>query len=158
MKETPRIPLFFWQVMSRLNRGMIYRYGSKSKVAGRVLVLTTMGRRSGQPRLTPLQYEEVDEVYYVVSARGVRADWYCNLIANPKVDVQVGDKHFSTAAKLMTDPGEIADFLEIRLKRHPHFMSAMLRLEGLPRKYTRADLEKFSNRLAIVALHRENSN
>ncbi len=35
-------------------------------------------------------------------------------------------------------------------------MAAMLRLEGLPREYTRDDLEKFSNRLAIVALHQEN--
>jgi deazaflavin-dependent oxidoreductase (nitroreductase family) len=156
MKEMPRIPVFFWQAMSRFNRGMISRYGSKSKAAGRVLIMTTIGRRSGQPRLTPLQYEEVNEVYYVASARGVQADWYRNLIANPKVDVQVGDKYFSIIAKLMTDPVEIADFLEIRLKRHPHFMAVMLRLEGLPRNYTRLDLEKFSNRLAIVALHQDN--
>jgi deazaflavin-dependent oxidoreductase (nitroreductase family) len=142
--------------MSQLNRGMLSRYGPKSKIAGRVLVLTTIGRKSGQPRSTPLQYEEVEGVYYVASARGVQADWYLNLIACPRVDVQVGDQSFSTIAKPMTDKRQIADFLELRLKRHPHFMDVMLHLEGLPWKYSRQDLEKFAERLAIVALHQDN--
>jgi deazaflavin-dependent oxidoreductase (nitroreductase family) len=157
MKKTPRIPNTVWRVMSRLNRWMLSRYGPKSKVTGRVLVLTTTGRKSGQPRSTPLQYEEVEGVYYVASARGVQADWYRNLLACPQVAVWVGDRHFSTTAQLMTDPTQIADFLELRLKRHPLFMGAMLRLEGLPAKYSRMDLEKFATRLAIVALHQGNS-
>jgi deazaflavin-dependent oxidoreductase (nitroreductase family) len=157
MKKTPGIPIAVWRVMSRLNRWMLARYGPKSKVAGRVLVLTTIGRKSGQPRSTPLQYEKVEGVYYVASARGVQADWYRNLLACPQVSVRVGDMHFSTTAELMTDPIQIADFLELRLKRHPFFMSAMLRLEGLPAKHTRRDLERFAKRLAIVALGYEPS-
>ena len=152
MKNSPRIPLVIWRVMSRLNRRMLSRYGPQSKIASRVLVLTTIGRRSGRSRLTPLQYEEIEGIYYVASARGTQADWYQNLSKNPKVEVQVGDTCFSTIAKPMTDPGQIADFLEIRLKRHPHFMGAMLRIEGLPRSYSRSDLEKLSGRLAIVVL------
>jgi deazaflavin-dependent oxidoreductase (nitroreductase family) len=134
---------------------MLSSYGLKSKVANRVLVLVTIGRKSGQPRSTPLQYEEVEGVYYVASARGVHADWYRNLLASPKVDVQVGGMRFSTNAKPMTDVGQIADFLELRLKRHPHFIGTMLRLEGLPRKYTRIDIEKLAKRLAIVALPKD---
>jgi deazaflavin-dependent oxidoreductase (nitroreductase family) len=121
------------------------------------MVLTTIGRKSGQPRSTPLQFEEVEEMYYVASARGVEADWYRNLVACPKVDVQIGDKRFSTIAELMTDPGQIADFLELRLKKHPHFMGALLRFEGLPMKHTRIDLEKFAEHLAIVALRQVDS-
>lgn len=142
--------------MSYLNRGMLSRYGSKSKVASRVLVLTTTGRRSGHPRPTPLQYEQVDGVYYVTSARGTQADWYQNLKANSHVEVQVGESHFSTVAELITNPVQVADFLEIRLKRHPHFMRVMLRIEGLPRNHTRSELEKFSERLAVVALQQPN--
>ena len=155
MKDSPRFPLLFWRVMSRLNRWMLSRYGPKSKVAGKVLVLTTIGRKSGKSRSTPLQFEQVEGVYYVASARGVKADWYRNLVACPKVDVQIGDVRFSTLAELMNDPGPIADFLELRLKRHPHFMGVMLRLEGVPRKYTRDELEKFSKRLAIVTLRKD---
>ena len=156
MKESPRIPPIIWRVMRLLNTGMLSRYGPKSKVAGRVLVLTTVGRKSGQPRLTPLQYEELDGIYYVASARGDGADWYRNLMACPRVEVQVGGKHFSSTAEPMTEPDQIADFLQLRLERHPHFMGTMLRLEGLPAKYTRADLEKFAERLAIVKLQPDN--
>jgi deazaflavin-dependent oxidoreductase (nitroreductase family) len=155
MKGSSKIPLVFWRVMSRLNQKMLSHYGPKSKTAGRVLVLTTIGRKTGKSRQTPLQYEEIEGVYYVTSARGVQADWYCNIIANPQVDVQVGGTIFSTTARPITDPGQIADFLELRLKRHPYFMGAMLRLEGLPRKHSRKDLKKFAERLVIVALVQE---
>jgi len=154
MKNSPRFPLLFWQVLRRMNRWMLSRYGPKSKAASRVLVLTTIGRKSGQPRSTPLQYEQVEGVYYVASARGVKADWYRNLVVCPKVDVQIGDVRFSTLAELMSDPRQVADFLELRLNRHPLFMGAILMLEGLPRKYTRRDLEKFGERLAVVNLRR----
>ena len=141
--------------MGRLNKRMLASYGPKSKTASRVLVLTTIGRKSGQPRYTPLQFEEVEGVYYVASARGIQADWYRNLVACPQVNVQVGDKRFATLAEPMADPVQIADFLELRLKKHPHFMGTMLRLEGLPHQHTRADLEKFAERLAIVKLRQD---
>jgi deazaflavin-dependent oxidoreductase (nitroreductase family) len=156
MKRSPRIPVVFWRVISQLNKLMLSRYGPRSKASSRVLILTTIGRNSGQPRSIPLQFEEVEGVYYVASARGIQSDWYRNLVACSKVDVQVGGKRFSTLVELMTDPMQIADFLELRMKRHPHFMGIMLRLEGLPRKYSRTDLEKFAKRLAIVALHQDN--
>jgi len=152
MKASPRFPNIFWKMMSRMNRLMLSNYGGKNKAAGRVLVLTTVGRKSGKFRMTPLQYEEIDGVYYVASARGVQADWYKNLIECSTVDVKVGEKSFSTQAELMIDPAQIADFLELRLERHPRFMGAMLRMEGLPRKHTRGDLEKLAERLAIVRL------
>jgi deazaflavin-dependent oxidoreductase (nitroreductase family) len=136
-----------------MNRWLVSSYGPKSKASKQVLVLTTVGRKSGQLRSTPLQFEEVDGVYYVGSARGVQADWYRNLLACPQVEVKVRDQNFSTHAEPMIDPRRIADFLELRLKRHPRFMGIMLRLEGLPTKHSRADLEKFAKRLAIVALH-----
>jgi len=152
MKDSPRIPLVFWRLIKNLNKRMLSSYGPKSRAAKRVLVLTTIGRKSGQLRSTPLQFEEIEGTYYIASARGVQADWYRNLIVCPKVDVRIGGRRFSTIAVPMTDVGQVADFLELRLKRHPHFMSAMLRLEGLPRRPARADLEKFAERLAIVML------
>ena len=152
MKSSPRIPAAVWRVTNRLNKLMLSTYGPKSKAAGRVLVLTTVGRSSGLPRSTPLQFEEVEGVYYVASARGIQSDWYRNLVVCPKVDVWVGGKRFSTIAELLTDPQQIADFLELRLKRHPHFMGIMLHLEGLPPHYSRTDLEVFATRLAIVVL------
>ena len=152
MNKSSRIPVFFWSGIKRLNKLMLSHYGPKSKASSRVLVLTTVGRKSGLLRSTPLQFEKVGGEYVVASTRGIQSDWYRNLVACPKVDVWVGGKRFSTIAELMTDPKEIADFLELRLTRHPQFMKVMLRLEGLPSTYSRTDLEIFAERLAIVVL------
>jgi deazaflavin-dependent oxidoreductase (nitroreductase family) len=105
------------------------------------------------PRQTPLQFEEVDGVYYVASARGDKADWYRNLQADPRVIVQAQGKTFSATAQPITDPVKIADFLELRLQRHPRMMSLMLRAEGLPLPFTRAQLEQLAAEKAVVALH-----
>ncbi len=95
----------------------------------------------------------MEGIFYIASVRGIEADWYRNLVTCPKVDVQVGNRSFSTIARPILDVKAIADFLELRVKRHPRFMGIMLLLEGLPRKHTRVDLEKFAQRLVIVALH-----
>jgi deazaflavin-dependent oxidoreductase (nitroreductase family) len=152
MRDAHGFPLIFWRVMSWFNHRLFSRYGPKNRMASKILVLTTIGRKSGLTRPTPLQFEEIDGVYYVASARGEKADWYRNLMACPQVNVQVMDNSFSTLAKPMTDPGQIADFLELRLIKHPRFMGILLRLEGLPHKYSRSDLEEFAKRLAIVVL------
>lgn len=58
------------------------------------LLLTTTGRRSGQPYTTPLIYGEDGDDYVVVASKGGAAehpDWYRNLEADPEVTIQVGD-------------------------------------------------------------------
>jgi deazaflavin-dependent oxidoreductase (nitroreductase family) len=117
-----------------------------------VLLLTTTGRKSGLPRVTPLQYEDIDGVIHVASARGVKADWIRNLQADPHVTVQIGNTSFEAIAEPILDAARIADFLELRLARHPKMVGALLRAEGLPRRHTRRDLEQFSQGKAVVAL------
>ena len=60
------------------------------------LILTTTGRRSGQPRRHALIYGRHDDDYLVVASKGGAAHhpaWYLNLDANPEVEIQVkGDK------------------------------------------------------------------
>jgi len=116
------------------------------------LLLTTRGRRSGLPRTTPLQYEAIKGAYYLGAARGVRADWVRNILADPSVECRVGRRMFRATARVVTEIGPIADFLQVRLRRHPHIVGAILRSEGLPRTPARADLEAYSARLALVVL------
>lgn len=121
-----------------------------------VLLLTTTGRKSGLPRITPLQFEEVDGAYYVASARGSKADWFKNIQANPQVHVQIGDQEFDAAAEPVTDPARIADFIELRLERHPRMIRLIMHLiDGLPLRYTRADLEALCRSKALVILRPE---
>jgi deazaflavin-dependent oxidoreductase (nitroreductase family) len=151
-KTQERIPEFLWRWMKPFNQRLAKNFSSRSRASRLVLILTTQGRISGLPRRTPLQYEEIDGVYYVASARGVQADWYRNILANPEVEVHIQERHLQARAETISDPGRIADFLEIRLQRHPRMMSAMLRLEGLAPKFDRAALEEFAARKALVAI------
>ena len=118
-----------------------------------ILLLTTTGRKSGLPRVTPLQYEEVGGAYYVGSARGTKADWFRNILVNPCVQVRVKSRKFEALAKPVTDPCRIADFLELRLERHPAMVGAILKSEGLPASPTHAELEAYAQRLAMVIIH-----
>jgi deazaflavin-dependent oxidoreductase (nitroreductase family)/HAD superfamily hydrolase (TIGR01509 family) len=90
------------------------------------LLLTTRGRRSGLPRITPLQYESVGRDFYLGSARGLRADWVRNIQAHSQVEVRVGRRCFAALARVVTERGPTADFLELRLARHPHIVGAIL--------------------------------
>ena len=60
------------------------------------LLLTTVGRKSGQERTTPLIYQEHDGDYLLVASNGgsdTPPAWYLNLQENPSAHVQVwGDK------------------------------------------------------------------
>ena len=136
------------------NALMIKLYNTPlASLLGRMfLLLTTRGRRSGLPRTTPLQYEIIQGAYYLGAARGVRADWVRNILANPSVACRVGRRTFCATARVVTESGPIADFLQVRLQRHPYIVGAILRSEGLPRKPARADLETYSARLALVVL------
>jgi deazaflavin-dependent oxidoreductase (nitroreductase family) len=75
----------------------VYRL-TGGRVGGRlgrlpVLLLTTTGRKSGEPRTQPLAYTHVGDGYAVIASKGGAAQhpfWYLNLRANPLAEVTVG--------------------------------------------------------------------
>lgn len=139
-------------MMRQLNRRMAAQVIGRGRgPRGVVLLLTTIGRKSGQPRVTPLQYEEDQGVIYVAAARGPHADWFRNIQANPRVKVQIANREFEGLAEPIVDPARIAGFLLLRLKRQPIMMRAILAVEGQWR-CQRADLERFAANKALVAI------
>jgi len=139
--------------MRWMNHRMARNYRRGIGPAKVVLLLTTIGRKSGIPRVTPLQYEEVDGLYYLGSARGTQADWYRNILMNPQVEIQIREQKFTGAAEAVTDVGRIADFLALRLKRRPLMIGLLMRLEGLPLRFSLTDLEQFAAQKALVVIH-----
>jgi F420H(2)-dependent quinone reductase len=85
-----------FRILGRMHRGVYKLTGGK--VGGKigkvpVLLLTTIGRKSGQPRTQPLLYTQADDGYAVIASKGGAAQhplWYSNLQANPHVEVTVG--------------------------------------------------------------------
>ena len=129
-----------------------YAIGLGPLIGNLVLLLTTIGRKSHKPRVTPLQYEEIEGRIYLGSALGQKADWFRNIRADPRVEVRLKSRRFSGLAETVTDPKRIADFLEVRLCRHPRMISAMLRAEGIRIPPERCDLEKYAAHLALVVI------
>jgi deazaflavin-dependent oxidoreductase (nitroreductase family) len=139
--------------MKALNARMAANYKRGFGPMRIVLLLTTIGRQSGLPRVTLLQFEEVDGEYYVASARGQKAGWFKNILANPNVHVQIREREFDAVAAPVTDPIRIADFIELRLKHHSVMIRLIMTLfDGLPLRFTRADLRKFCQEKAMAIL------
>lgn len=139
--------------MKGLNTRMMANYKRGFGPTRVVMILTTIGRKSGLPHQTPLQYEEVDGGYYIASARGSDADWFKNICANPQVRVQIRDCEFGAVGEAVTDPIRIADFIELRLKRHPVMIRLIMHLfDGMPLRFRRTDLEEFCKEKAMVIL------
>jgi deazaflavin-dependent oxidoreductase (nitroreductase family) len=140
-----------WRLI-RFGPLLLYRIGLGRFIGRMVLLLTTTGRKSGRPHQVPLQYEAINGDIYVAAALGQRADWFRNILADPAVLVQVKSRRFPGRARPITDPVEIADFLEYRLERHPRIVGAIMRRAGLPRHPTRADLEAYAKNRALVSI------
>jgi deazaflavin-dependent oxidoreductase (nitroreductase family) len=72
--------------------GHIWREGST------ILLLTTTGRTSGEPRTTPLIYAEDGDRYVIVASKGGAPDhpgWFKNIEKTPQVELQVKDDVFT---------------------------------------------------------------
>lgn len=147
-----RIPRHLLRLMRHPPR-LLYRLGLGSLIGHLILLLTTTGRKSGLSRVTALQYEEIEGLIYVASARGTAADWYRNLVAHPQVAVQVRNRRFTGLAETTADPARIAAFLKIHLERHPRMIGRLMRAEGLPPNPTAAQLQDYAAHLALVIIH-----
>ena len=117
-----------------------------------VLLLTTTGRKSGKPRVVPLQYEEIGGRICLGSSRGIKADWVRNILADPRVEVRVKARRFKGTAEVVTDAARIADFFEVRLRRHPRMIGAILKMDGVSVAPGPADLEIFAAQTAMVVI------
>lgn len=61
------------------------------------LILRTVGRKTGQPHLTPLIYGRHGGEYVIIASKGgapEHPDWYLNLKENPEVAFQVADRKY----------------------------------------------------------------
>jgi deazaflavin-dependent oxidoreductase (nitroreductase family) len=87
------------------------------------LLLTTTGRRSGEPRELPLIYGRHGDAYLVVASKGGADDppaWYLNLQADPRAEVQVWGDRFPATARVAT-PEEKAEMWKTMVAEWPAY-------------------------------------
>jgi len=99
----------FIKIFTRFNAFLIRATGGKlgAKMGVQsVLLLQTVGRKSGKTRTTPISYYRDGERYLVVASNwgaDTQAAWYYNLLDHPQATIQVKDKVISVTARPATD-------------------------------------------------------
>lgn len=71
-----------------------------------ILLLTTTGAKSGQPRTSPVAYSKDGDRLVIVASKGgadTNPDWYINLVASPIVTVEVGSERFQARATVVDE-------------------------------------------------------
>jgi len=90
------------------NKGVIEEFrthGGKVKGWAPLILLTTTGTKTGQPRIAPLMLVTDGERIIAVASKGgypKHPDWYLNLLAHPEVTVEVGNEKFETIARVLS--------------------------------------------------------
>ena len=77
-----------------------------------IIVMTTVGHKTGLVRKVPLMKVEHEGIYAIVASKGGAVNhpgWYHNLLADPTVLIQDGPEPFETTVRLATG-GERAEW------------------------------------------------
>ncbi|HUK27150.1 MAG TPA: nitroreductase family deazaflavin-dependent oxidoreductase [Candidatus Acidoferrales bacterium] len=95
------------------NRKIIDEFRANSgKVGGifqgaTLLLLHTKGAKSGKERVNPVAYVQDGERLVVIASKAgapTNPDWYHNIVANPKLSVEVGTKTVQVHATVTNEP------------------------------------------------------
>ena len=90
-----------------------------------ILLLTTTGRRSSQPRTTPLAYYRDGPRYVVVASnwgKGSHPDWLLNLQRQPRAAIQVGGRSLPVTARQSVGD-EYARLWQLASQRNPQYLT-----------------------------------
>jgi deazaflavin-dependent oxidoreductase (nitroreductase family) len=94
-------------------------------VAKPLLLLTTVGAKSGQSRINPVAYFPEGDRFVIIASKGgapSNPDWYYNLLANPVVTVELGSgEQFQARATAVTDEAERDRLYAKMVERNPGF-------------------------------------
>jgi deazaflavin-dependent oxidoreductase (nitroreductase family) len=100
----------FFRFLNRFLMVPMFRLGLGAlivnPVSGYIMVLKTVGRKTGKARRTPLNYAIVDGCAYCVAGWGTIAHWYRNLQATPNVEILLPGGSVSGIAESVDEAAE----------------------------------------------------
>jgi deazaflavin-dependent oxidoreductase (nitroreductase family) len=99
-------------------------------------LLETTGRKSGEPRRTPLDGSRVGDQFWFVSEFGDKSQYVKNIKANPQVRLRLKGKWHTGTAHLVPDDNPLE-----RLRSLPRFNSMGVRTFGTNLLTIRVDLK-----------------
>jgi deazaflavin-dependent oxidoreductase (nitroreductase family) len=72
-----------------------------------ILLFTTKGRKTGQPRTIAIIYTQVGDKYVIIASKGgspTHPLWYLNMLEDPNVEVQIKGDTFKARARTAETP------------------------------------------------------
>jgi deazaflavin-dependent oxidoreductase (nitroreductase family) len=114
MKDKPNMMALYPKTewMRLLFRAPIlsWRLGLGPLVGKVAMILTTIGRKTGLPRHTMVECHTINGKKYAPCAYGEKADYYQNILVDPRVTVQSADGTQSMIASRVTSDEELTAF------------------------------------------------
>jgi len=116
--------------MADHNLGIIEEFrANEGRVGGyfdgaTMLLLHTIGRKTGKERVNPLVYLPDGDRYVIFATKGgapTNPDWYANLMANPDIDVEIGTETIPVHATEVQDDREREDLYARVVERRSGF-------------------------------------
>jgi deazaflavin-dependent oxidoreductase (nitroreductase family) len=116
--------------MSDFNRGIVEQFRANGGKVGPpfegapMVLLTSVGAKSGKERVNPLVYTTDGDRYVVIATKGgapTNPDWFHNVKANPEVTVEIGEETF-TARASVAEPAERDRLFAAQAELMPGFM------------------------------------
>jgi deazaflavin-dependent oxidoreductase (nitroreductase family) len=120
----------------------------------RFLELSHHGRNSGRLYRTVLEvvrYDPRAQESIVCSGWGVRADWYRNIIANPRIALETGGRRYEDACFRELAPGENYAIVEEYVRRLPRIARPLAYWLGLDVRGSERERRAHSQQLLMVA-------
>ena len=90
----------------------------------RMILVTHTGAKSGQRRTTPLVYSADGDRLVIIASMGgapTNPQWFHNIVANPKVTVEVGDESYDADAEVLTEGPERQRLFDQQAAIMPNF-------------------------------------
>lgn len=106
-----KLPLLLW----RMGFGSFLSHPARG--GRKMMVVTTLGRKSGLPCHTMVSRIDFDQKDYAISGWWLRSDWTKNIHEDPLVTIQVGLKIYAAHAR------RVVDLEEFRSVAHSLFES-----------------------------------
>jgi len=126
------------RLIDRIARAAVER----GLMRGGTALIETTGRKSGEPRVTPITNGLDGDVFWIVTEHGQRANYVRNIEAEPRVRVKAGRSWRSGTAHFVDEDPQARLERIVALNRRARTNARIVRRTGTQHLVIRVDLDE----------------